>query len=499
NFFCAKSDESRLCRFAYIIEVAEASSLCISALQPTKRGTFARDDRKRFYQPGDLSLLLLELSSSESTCLISGRLTGSAARSTLQVHLPSGRFLLCPVCLGPGPLGTDGIGPEASSWALRVHSSHPVAVQPASGRFAASLERATAAAVRSAALPGARGLSPKETIVVKEVQPGIFLVQKRFDGVVLLSMARTQNSSSGRSGPIILQVCAKAMWARGAAGLLTAKRVPAALEQKLPCQLCAQSGHASRNCPNQRRRPRYARWSHDLAAWNLFEVDVCLDPGALSLCMALVASSEQGAVGSVVTDDGRKSAGGYPTPALGSTGPFNPITSWDEEQIRRCSLLNAPAPSEEAQLARAIALSLAEQSGQDPVLTDALAEDEDAALQAALMASLEGTPATAGAEQVPNEPKATTKDSKRSKAGEKKASQTPADMEVAEAIAALARRRPGGVVNINELNQDAACKKVLKPLQKKHGVKLSKAWLEKFPQILALSEEGSTLVVTAKA
>ncbi|CAE7190489.1 unnamed protein product, partial [Symbiodinium sp. KB8] len=266
-------------------------------------------------------------------------------------------------------------------------------------------------------------------------------------------MARTQSSSSGRSGPVILQVCAKAMWARGAAGLLTAKRVPAALEQKLPCQLCAQSGHASRNCPNQRRRPRYARWSQDLAAWNLFEVDTCLDPGALSLCVALVASSEQGAVGLVVTDDGRKSAGGYPTSALRSTGPFNPITSWDEEQIRRCSQLNAPAPSEEAQLARAIALSLSEQSGQDPLLTEALEEDEDAALQAALMVSLEGTSAAVGADQVPNLPKATTKDSKRSKAGEKKASQTPADMEVAEAIAALARRRPGGVVNINELNQ----------------------------------------------
>ncbi|CAE7548171.1 sol [Symbiodinium natans] len=497
NSFCAKTDETRLCRFAYFLELADATSLCMSAIQPTKRGTFARDDRKRFYQPGDVSLLLVELQAqSECGCLIAGRLGGSSARSTLQVDLPAGKFLLCPLVLGPGPLGLDVSGPEASAWTFRLHCSHPVSVQPASGRFAAALERTAAAALRSAALPGARGLGPKESVSVKEVQTGIFLIQKRFDGVALLSIAHMRSGHGGGGKPLLLQVVGKAMWARGATGLLTAKRVPPALEQKLPCQLCAQSGHASRNCPNSRRRPRYVRWSKDLAPWQLFEVDLQLEPGKLALCMALVASSEQGTVGFVATVDGRKNGGGYAAAAGRNVGPFASTVDWDEEEIRRCSELNATASSEEEQIARAIALSLAEQQGQEPGLAVDLAED--VALQAALVASMGGGAAPATQADSDGQPKASTKaESQRGKA-RAKAANAPADAEVAEAIAALARGRPGGSVSVNELNQDAGCKKVLKPLQKKHGVKLGKAWLEKFPSILSLSEEGSSIVVRAK-
>ena len=48
NFFPA----SRLCRNAHILQLERPSDLYLSLLQPTKRGTWMRGERRRFYQPG---------------------------------------------------------------------------------------------------------------------------------------------------------------------------------------------------------------------------------------------------------------------------------------------------------------------------------------------------------------------------------------------------------------------------------------------------------------
>merc|ERR1712194_685245 len=63
NTFCGKLTPSRLCRYAYEIRVTEPTTLFATALQPTKRGAWCRDDRKRSYRPGDLSLILVRLQS----------------------------------------------------------------------------------------------------------------------------------------------------------------------------------------------------------------------------------------------------------------------------------------------------------------------------------------------------------------------------------------------------------------------------------------------------
>jgi len=70
---------------------------------------------------------------------------------------------------------------------------------------------------------------------------------------------------------------------------------------------------------------------------------------------------------------------------------------------------------------------------------------------------------------------------------------------VAEAIAKLVKASKDGTLMLNQLNQDAGCKKVLKPLCKKEGVKaLNKAWLEKFPDVLVLQDGEKDLIIKAK-
>eukprot|EP00933_Yihiella_yeosuensis_P016991 TRINITY_DN14331_c0_g6_i1.p1 TRINITY_DN14331_c0_g6~~TRINITY_DN14331_c0_g6_i1.p1 ORF type:complete len:233 (+),score=73.23 TRINITY_DN14331_c0_g6_i1:81-779(+) len=71
--------------------------------------------------------------------------------------------------------------------------------------------------------------------------------------------------------------------------------------------------------------------------------------------------------------------------------------------------------------------------------------------------------------------------------------------EVAEEVARLVAASKDGKMTISQLNQDAACKKVLKPLCKKHGIKaLNKGWLEKFPDLLKLETNGSDCTITPK-
>lgn len=70
---------------------------------------------------------------------------------------------------------------------------------------------------------------------------------------------------------------------------------------------------------------------------------------------------------------------------------------------------------------------------------------------------------------------------------------------VAEEVARLARVAKDGKCTLNFLNQDNACKKVLKPLCKREGVKaINKAWLSQFPDLLEIKEEGKDLTIYPK-
>eukprot|EP00913_Durusdinium_trenchii_P030807 g28852.t1 len=53
NAFCAKSSGSRICKNMYELRCDQPTTLYAMALQPTKRGAWCRDDRKKSYKPGD--------------------------------------------------------------------------------------------------------------------------------------------------------------------------------------------------------------------------------------------------------------------------------------------------------------------------------------------------------------------------------------------------------------------------------------------------------------
>eukprot|EP00928_Gymnodinium_smaydae_P012337 TRINITY_DN14480_c0_g1_i1.p2 TRINITY_DN14480_c0_g1~~TRINITY_DN14480_c0_g1_i1.p2 ORF type:complete len:243 (+),score=65.70 TRINITY_DN14480_c0_g1_i1:1722-2450(+) len=201
-----------------------------------------------------------------------------------------------------------------------------------------------------------------------------------------------------------------------------------------------------------------------------------------------------------------------------------------------------PQDDEDQQLAKAIALSLRdmqEEAAEQPAVDEAgsatetplqaevnascqdthLFDEADAALQAALSASLEdggATGCTSGkhALKLMRDEKARLREFKEAKQRQQKlltqkaknekdtsklaVEVTDAAQEVARAIAGIASGTADGQITLNFLSQDAACKKQLKPLQKKHGVKnINKAWLTQFPDILNVSEEGTTVIIAS--
>ena len=61
NAFPAKKAAWRVCASLLRVVATERCTLYATALQPTRRGAFCRADRKKSYQPGDLSLVVASL------------------------------------------------------------------------------------------------------------------------------------------------------------------------------------------------------------------------------------------------------------------------------------------------------------------------------------------------------------------------------------------------------------------------------------------------------
>lgn len=83
---------------------------------------------------------------------------------------------------------------------------------------------------------------------------------------------------------------------------------------------------------------------------------------------------------------------------------------------------------------------------------------------------------------------------------EKKESAHSLQLAVGLMVVDIVKSAPGGQMSLNALNQNPECKKKLKPLCKKASVKqLNKAFLEKFIDMLTLTDQGQgNVLVTAK-
>eukprot|EP00439_Symbiodinium_sp_Y106_P072551 s243_g13.t1 len=97
NTFCAKSSGSRICKYFYELHCDAATTLYAMALQPTKRGAWCREDRKKSYKPGDISLLVLRINASCSRGGTAGTSTDCVVNAAAFVKLP---VFPCTICNG---------------------------------------------------------------------------------------------------------------------------------------------------------------------------------------------------------------------------------------------------------------------------------------------------------------------------------------------------------------------------------------------------------------
>jgi hypothetical protein len=93
--FPTRTCKWRLCTTAYTIRVQhgpsdhdEAATVHIMALQPSGRGSWCREDRKKSYKPGDVALIIARLDKAPSACSSSGRDVDTIA-NIVQVQLGS--------------------------------------------------------------------------------------------------------------------------------------------------------------------------------------------------------------------------------------------------------------------------------------------------------------------------------------------------------------------------------------------------------------------------
>jgi hypothetical protein len=68
NAFCARTCPLRVCRDVYRIRIHSKTTLYVSALQPSKRGSWCRADRKKSYKLGDVSLLVVQVAAVRIAC-----------------------------------------------------------------------------------------------------------------------------------------------------------------------------------------------------------------------------------------------------------------------------------------------------------------------------------------------------------------------------------------------------------------------------------------------
>ena len=131
NAFPKTKSVWRVCEkiYRFTAPAGERTSLYLMNLQPTKRGAFCRDDRKKSYRPGDLSLIVARLSEDGESvaAVVGGGLRGAEKMGTIALELdPSASYIVVPFCLGANPTAAETTA--AQPFKVRFYSSQPLTV-----------------------------------------------------------------------------------------------------------------------------------------------------------------------------------------------------------------------------------------------------------------------------------------------------------------------------------------------------------------------------------
>lgn len=427
NAFCSKASTSRLCKYMYEIKADVVTTLYAMALQPTKRGASCRDDRKKSYKPGDLSVLLLRLTPDRKLdAVIGGNFFGADIMARRSVHAtldPQVSYLLAVFCFGSGPTAHNGEIRGAAPFRVRLFASEPLAVRPVESEHHARLAAVAAAAIPVACLSLEPAPGRRFRRELRRLSSDLWLFVITGEGSVLLLVA---NRSADESVCVTVRATVKVMVARSVDGLLQASE-QAGEKQPMPCFTCGQLGHLAADCPsnNQRRGGIKPPWRYP-AKWRRVSTVCHVAPGMQRIAMVLVCNGMQAEVGEIeaeVSPDpvaGRaplqqaKLTGGLAAPAaavfepapllrglVDAAGKASACTAGarattsrrfdqDEEEMAKQVSLSLLEAQEEQQLRDALAATSVGGSSLPGNLAPFVVEDEQQQLQRALLASTQG-------------------------------------------------------------------------------------------------------------
>ena len=88
--FPPKASRARLCRDAYLLSPGGSGLAYVMLIQPSKRGAWCREDRKKSYRLGDLAVVVVRLGE-KGFDVVGSRAVGAKRDSHLEVMLDAGQ------------------------------------------------------------------------------------------------------------------------------------------------------------------------------------------------------------------------------------------------------------------------------------------------------------------------------------------------------------------------------------------------------------------------
>mmetsp|Transcript_178512 Transcript_178512/g.572055 ORF Transcript_178512/g.572055 Transcript_178512/m.572055 type:complete len:1068 (+) Transcript_178512:55-3258(+) len=295
NAFCAKASGSRLCKYMYELRCDDVTTIYAMALQPTKRGAWCRDDRKKSYKPGDVSMLLLRLGPDRSCEAVVGGNFFCAdimARRSVQATLdqPQATYLLVALCFGNGPIAHGGEVRGSAPFRIRLFSSRPVAVRQVESEHQSRLAGVAVTGVHAACLTLAPAPGRRFKRLVRRLGSDILLFQISGEGAIILLVANLRQEGV-EAACLALKADVKVMTARAGEGLLLASDASAE-KQPVTCFTCGRPGHLAVDCPVKPVRGVRPPWRYP-AKWRRVATVCRVPAGMQRVAMVLIGNGMQ--------------------------------------------------------------------------------------------------------------------------------------------------------------------------------------------------------------